>query len=274
MCRLISLVGRDISSYIEYVDSFVKASRCDPFLMELLGRTECEGHSDGWGYAIVGARDGKWSLSSHYRTTLPVYYDSTGINNLKNIVYEISVGILIAHSRRLAEGSARTGNTHPIHYNWKGFEMWIAHNGVMDSSELSKELGIPKLLDTTDTYYLGEYLYRHLTGVRVSDLVEALRRAAKYTKTAMNTLIILYDDRKLVLSITSYLTEDRLRNPLTVNYYRIVARTSNNSSAFFSSSIARYIHSPDTAEVPLQSAVVMELDPEAGRLSKSTYNLD
>lgn len=274
MCRLLSLIGKDISSYTEYVDSFVRASECDPYLMELLGRVECEGHGDGWGYAIVGVKDGEWGLSSHYRTTLPVYRDSIGVSNLKSMIRDVGVGVLIAHSRRLAEGSARVGNTHPIHYNWKGFEMWIAHNGLMDSSELSRELGAHKLPDTTDTYYLGEHLYRHLTGVRASELVEALRRAARYTKTAMNTLIILYDDKSLVISVTSYLTKDRLQNPLLVNYYKIMAKTSNTSSAFFSSSITRYIHGSDAVGVPLQSAVVIELDPRTGQLSKSTYALD
>ncbi|MEM1917864.1 MAG: class II glutamine amidotransferase [Sulfolobales archaeon] len=274
MCRLISLIGRDLPSYIEYIDSFVKASKCDPYLMELLGRSECEGHGDGWGYALVGTRGSELDTSIHYRTTLPVYYDLTGVNNLKSLIHDINFGVLIAHSRRLAEGSARTGNTHPIHYNWKGFDMWIAHNGVMDSNELSKVLGVPKLPDTTDTYYLGEYLYKHLTGVHAKDLVEALRRAVKYTKTAMNTLVILYDNKRLVLSVTSYLTKDRLRNPLAVNYYKILARESSTFYAFFSSSIARYIHSPDTVELPLQTAVVIELYPRTGQLSRSVYNLE
>ncbi|MEM1930534.1 MAG: class II glutamine amidotransferase [Sulfolobales archaeon] len=274
MCRLISLVGMDLQSYVEYVDSFVKASKCDPYLTELLGLSECEGHGDGWGYVLVGTRDDNRDVSLHYRTTLPVYHDLHGISNLKSLLRDIGFGVLIAHSRRLAEGSARTGNTHPIHYNWKGFDMWIAHNGVMDSDGLSKELGAPKLPDTTDTYYLGEYLYRRLTGVHAGDLVEALRRAVKYTKTAMNTLIILYDDKRLMFSVTSYLTKDRLRDPLAVNYYKILARESNTSYAFFSSSIARYIHSSDTIELPLQTAVTIELDPRTGRLSRSVHDLE
>lgn len=263
----------DLSSFLKYVDSFVEASRCDPYLTELLGRTECEGHGDGWGYTIVGVRDGGGSLSIHYRTTLPVYRDSGGTNNLKNFIRQARIGVLIAHSRRLAEGSARIGNTHPIHYSWKGFEMWIAHNGVMNSDELSRELGVTRLPDTTDTYYLGEYLYRHLSGVNSGELAEALRSVTKYTKTAMNTLIILYDDKRLTLSVTSYLTKERVQNPLVVRYYRVLVKKSKDSYAFFSSSISSYLRTADSEELPLQTAVIIELDLNTGQLLQSTYTL-
>lgn len=273
MCRLLALVGSSIGSFLKYVDSFVEASRCDPYLMELLGRKNCEAHSDGWGYALVGVKDGGEVLSAHYRTTLPVYIDMGGVSSLKDTIQSTNIGVLIAHSRKLAEGSARVGNTHPIHYGWKGFDMWLAHNGVMDSDILSKELAMSKLPDTTDTYYLGEYVYRHLSNVDSRDLIDALKNVARFTKSAMNTLILLYSGRKLVFSVTFYLSEDRLRNPRTVNYYRVLAKKSGNSYAFFSSSLARYLQDNGIVELPPQAAVVMELDLDSEQVIQTTHTL-
>ncbi len=272
MCRLLALVGRNPGSLLGYLDSLVEVSRCDPLLAELRGSSGCEGHSDGWGYAVVGVRGDGRALSAHYRTTLPVYEDSEGLGSLKDLARGVGAGVLIAHSRRLAEGSARTWNTHPMHYGWRGFEMWIAHNGLVNSEGLSRELGVGKLSDTTDTYYLGEYVYRRLSGVDGGELVNALRGAARYTKTAMNTLVVLYDDRRLLVAVTSYVSRERVQNPLAVEYYRLFAGGSNGSRAFFSSSIARRLGSAE--ELPLQTAVLVEVDLKSGRTVQGVFSLE
>lgn len=241
--------------------------------MELRGSTECEGHPDGWGYALVGSRRWREDFSAHYRSTLPVYEDPRGVSSLKSLVREARTGVLIVHSRRLAEGSARTWNTHPIHYSWRGFELWIAHNGLVDSDGLARELGMEKLADTTDTYYLGEYVYRSLGGVDPDGLAEALRRASRFTKTAMNTLAILYDDRRLLVSATSYLSGRTMEDPRRVRYYRLHRGSLGGSRAFFSSSVAAR-SSAGAEELPLQSAVVLEVDLGTGRVLERVYSLE
>ncbi len=277
MCRLLALVGRNLPDLPRYLDAFVEVSRCDPLLTELRGGSRCEGHGDGWGYVLIGVRSSGRALSAHYRTTLPVYEDPKGVNSLEDLARDVAVGALIVHSRRAAEGSARTWNTHPIHYSWKGFEMWIAHNGLMDSEELSKELGVSKLADTTDTYYLGEYVYRRLRDLSIGELVEALRGAAEYTKTAMNTLIALYDGRRLLVSATSYLSDSYLsriekeRGSLAVQralrYYELYTESSNGSHAFFSSSVAEHLGSARAKELKLRRARAIKLELETGRIS-------
>lgn len=276
VCRLLALVGTDISdsSSYDYVNAFVKASKCDPHLTNLLGKNECEGHSDGWGYAAVGIQHGRKTLSIHYRSTLPIYDDLEGVRGLSRTIQGLVAGAVIVHSRRLAEGSARVWNTHPIYYNWKGFEMWIAHNGVMDSDTISKDLDLVKLPDTTDTYYLGEYIYRQVKEVSGGELVKALRSAAKYTKSAMNTLIILYDNRSLITSVTFYLTKDMLDSPRALRYYKLFRIGSGNSFVFISSSLVTYLERTEKIEeLPPQTAVIIEIELEKSRIASNAYSL-
>ncbi|MCX8184549.1 MAG: class II glutamine amidotransferase [Sulfolobales archaeon] len=273
MCRLLMLVGTNLAKLSLYIDSFVKASECDLILADYLKRSKCENHSDGWGYAVVGIRDSGEKISTHYRSTTPVYRDFAGVESLKSVLREIRVGVVIAHSRKSAEGSVKIGNTHPIYYSWKGFEMWIAHNGVVDSDGLSRTLGIAKLLDTTDTYYLGEFVYRYLDSVDVEKLAEALKSAAKYTKTAMNTLTTLFNGEKAVSSITFYLAEQRARDSLAVKYYKILTREFENSRVFFSSSLLSYLSDTDAGEIPQQTAVLVELDLNTGKTNLKTHSL-
>lgn len=261
MCRLLALVGKNLDRYLDYVDSFTMASKCDPYLAELSGSGTCGSHDDGWGYAVVGVdRDGRF-VSQHYRTTIPVFHDQEGLNYLKSLLSRYSLLSAIVHSRKLAEGSARIVNTHPLHFGWKGFEMWIAHNGLMDSEALSKDLNISRIPDITDTYYLGEYIYRALSYVNRKELVEALKNAARYTKTAMNTLIILYDDNKMITSVTFYLTKSRINNPSAFRYYKILTRNSGEFYTFFSSSLLYYLNSKENiGELPPQTVATIEID--------------
>lgn len=273
MCRLLALLGTNLAELSPYINSFVEASRCDPALADYLKRSKCESHGDGWGFAAVGIREGGVGASTHYRTTTPVYGDLAGVESLKNVLREIEVGVVIAHSRKSAEGSVKIGNTHPIYYSWKGFEMWIAHNGVVDSDSLARALGVAKLPDTTDTYYLGEYVYRHLSGVSAEELAEALKTAAKYTKTAMNTLTVLFDGRKLISSITFYLSEQKTWSEPAIKYYRILAKEFEKSKVFFSSSLLSYLDDLDVGEVPQQAAVIVELDLASKRTYSRMYKL-
>ncbi len=267
MCRLLALVGRNLGGYLDYVDSFKTASECDPYLAELSGSETCGSHSDGWGYAVVGVdRDGRL-VSQHYRTTVPVFHDQEGLNYLKSMLSRYSLLSAIVHSRKLAEGSARIVNTHPLHFSWKGFEMWLAHNGLMDSEALSRDLSMSRISDITDTYYLGEYVYRALSCVNKKELVEALKNAARYTKTAMNTLIILYDDNKMITSISFYLTKNRMSNPSAFKYYKILTRNFGEFYAFFSSSLLHYLNSKESIEeLPPQSVAIVEINLETTRI--------
>jgi|YelNatPaOPRAMG01_1025707.scaffolds.fasta_scaffold08492_6 glutamine amidotransferase len=260
MCRLLALVGKGLGDYSKYIDAFAEASRCDPYLTEFSDSKTCRSHDDGWGYAVVGVDEGGKSVSQHYRTTLPVFHDHEGLSHLKNLLRRYSLMSVIAHSRKLAEGSARVVNTHPLHFSWKGFEMWLAHNGLMDSEALSRDLGIGRITDITDTFYLGEYIYRALSGVSTRELVEALKNVARYTKSAMNTLIILYDDSRIITSISFYLTESRMNNPTAFKYYKILTENFGELHTFFSSSLQHYLSREKVEELPPQTVAVVEID--------------
>ncbi|MCX8208177.1 MAG: class II glutamine amidotransferase [Sulfolobales archaeon] len=273
MCRLLMLLGINLAELSPYIDSFVEASKCDLVLADYLKRSKCENHGDGWGFAAVGIRESGVSTSTYYRTTAPVYSDLAGVESFKNVLREVKVGVAIAHSRKSAEGSVKIGNTHPIYYSWKGFEMWIAHNGVVDSDSLARVLGVAKLPDTTDTYYLGEYVYRYLSGASAEELAEALKTAARYTKTAMNTLTALFDGRKLISSVTFYLSERKTWSEPAIKYYKVLVKEFEKSKAFFSSSLLSYLSDPNVGEVPQQAAIIIELDLASEKMYSRTYKL-
>jgi len=262
VCRLMSVLGSEWSSLPELLRAFSEASRCDPYLMSLRNSKVCEGHGDGWGYVLVGVLESGEEVVNYYRSTRPIYEDTSVLGSLGGSARELVYGVLVAHSRRKAEGSVRIGNTHPLHYSWRGFDMWIVHNGVVDADSIARELGVPRGEDTTDTYYLGELIYRSVTGLDLGNVVEKVRYASRYTKTAMNTSILLYTKGKALLVVTSYVNPDRLGDPKVVDYYRLYLLSDPRSSALVSSSILKYynVRSESVSEVSLQSGLAIEID--------------
>jgi len=230
--------------------------------MSLRGSSSCEGHGDGWGYVLVGVLEGGEELVDHYRSTRPVYEDPHALSKLRGSAEGMAFWLVVAHSRRRAEGSVRIGNTHPLHYTWREFDMWVAHNGVVDANAISRDLGVPRAEDTTDTYYLGEFIYRSLRSLSLSDIVEKVREASKYTKTAMNTSILFYVKGKAILVVTSYLNPDKLGDSKVVDYYKLYLLQSLDGSATFSSSILKYYRALNeiVSGIPLQSGIVVEVD--------------
>lgn len=230
--------------------------------MNLLGASSCEGHSDGWGYVLIGILEGGEEVVDYYRSTRPVYEDTYALSKLKESTRGIAFGVLVAHSRRRAEGSIRIGNTHPLHYSWRYFDMWIAHNGVVDAEAIARDLGLPRAEDTTDTYYLGEFVYRSIGDLSLNEIVKKLREASKYTKTAMNTSILFYTRGRAIFVVTSYLNPGRLGSPKVIDYYKLYLLQSPGTSVALSSSILKYfsILSEGVSEIPLQSGLAVELN--------------
>jgi len=238
----------------------------------LRGSRRCEGHGDGWGYVLVGVLESGEEVVDHYRSTRPVYEDTHALSRLKESAEGLAFGVLVAHSRRMAEGSVRIGNTHPLYYAWRGFDMWIAHNGVVDADAIAKDLGVPRAEDATDTYYLGEFIYRSVGSLGLDDIVRKVRRASKYTRTAMNTLMLFYTRGRAVLVVTSYLNPDKLGDPKVVEYYKLYLLRSSSASAAFSSSLLKRfdVLSEEVSEIPPQSGLAVEVDlrerAEVGRI--------
>ncbi len=244
--------------------------------MNLLGTSSCEGHSDGWGYVFIGILESGEEVVDYYRSTRPVYEDTYALSRLKESTRGIAFEVLIAHSRRRAEGSVRIGNTHPLYYSWRDFDMWIAHNGVVDADAIARDLGFPRAADTTDTYYLGEFVYRSISSLSLNEILKKLREASKYTKTAMNTSILFYTRGKVILVVTSYLNPGRLGNPKVTDYYRLYLLQSPSTSAVLSSSILKYFNvlSEEVSEVPLQSGLAVEVNlRERSEVARTPFEL-
>jgi len=275
MCRILVIVGHSLSILPEIVEAFNKASECDPYLTELLNSRACESQGDGWGYTVVGVLASGEEVVDYYRTARPVFKDPHGLGRLKSFTEGLALGVAIAHSRRAAVGSIKVRNTHPIHYAWKEFEMWIAHNGVVDAEAIARDAEIPKVGDATDTYYLGEFIYRAVRDLKVGDIVKSVVRASKYTKTAMNTAILFYTEGRVVLVVTSYLAPERLSNAKAVNYYKLYQLETENALALFSSSILKYYSTQGgrVSEVRLQSGVAVELNLREPTVSVTHFEI-
>jgi glutamine amidotransferase len=228
MCRILLLIGSDSSEANSLLDALAKASECDPLLSKLRGE-ECPKHDDGWGYALIGFRDGR-KLSRYYRSTSPIFEDGE-LEVLKGSLNNLDSFYLIAHSRKMSKGEVSIFNTHPFHYSHKGFDLWFAHNGAVDDVELAAEMGLSYSEDISDSYYLGSYIYE-----RVDDIASAFSRAKRFVKegSAMNTILLA--DKPLISVATAYYLAEEPK----IDYYRLFMSDGENK-AVFSSSIGEYI---------------------------------
>ncbi len=227
MCRILLLIGSDRDEARSLLDALAKASECDPILSKLRGE-ECSKHDDGWGYALIGLKDGR-KFSRYYRSTSPIFEDIE-LEELKETLNHLDTFSLIAHSRKMSKGEVSVFNTHPFHYSHRGFDLWFAHNGTVNDMELAAEMGLSYSEGISDSFYLGNYVYeRGIPG--------AFNHAKRFVKegSAMNTVLLA--DRPLISVATAYyLAEDEVR----IDYYRLFMSDGENK-AVFSSSIRDYI---------------------------------
>lgn len=255
------MAGVTLTDYLQLLDAFVRACECDQLLASLTSSGGCVEHGDGWGYVLLGFFKRGSVLTDHYRTTVPVFKDPAGLVRLRDAVSAVDAGVLLVHARKAAEGSVSVKNTHPIHYGWRGYDMWIAHNGVVDSERLATALNILRLPDLSDTYYLGEYVYRRLEKLDIHNVSSVFGDASGYTKTAMNAITLHYSGSTHAV-ITSYLTEERLRDSRARDYYRLYLIQQNGVLAVSSSTVVKYL--PNTVvevkELPLQAGLLVALD--------------
>jgi len=226
MCRILLIVGSDGNEALSLLEALSKASECDPILSKLRGE-ECSKHDDGWGYALIGFKDGR-KISRYYRSTSPIFEDRE-LEELKRCLNHLDSFSLIAHSRKMSKGEVSIFNTHPFHYSHRGFDLWFAHNGAINDVELAAEMGLSYSEELSDSFYLGNYIYER-------GILEAFSQAKRFVKegSAMNTVLIA--DKPLISVATAYYLAEGDR----IDYYRLFMSDSKNK-AVFSSSVCEYI---------------------------------
>jgi len=280
MCRIALIAGLNVTSNAsnpnEVVEAFIKSSECDPYLASLTGREGCASHDDGWGYVVVGwdGKGGDARIAS-YKTSKPVFKDVAGVNSLLDVLKDSFNYVLILHSRKASIGSKNAFNAHPFYFSGRGFDYWLVHNGTALKEELTKALNLREFdnLDVSDTYVLGTYIYSQISELSQESLINAYRRAVKFTKTALNTIALTFNTSSLIAVVTSYLNKGRLGNVKEVDYYKLYEYEGRNVYAVVSSTLALHLRSEGRVnEVPLQSGLILNFDE--GRLNKTWFRLE
>lgn len=259
MCRQLIAVGNLSELPPAVLEAFAKASACDPLMPSVAGTGKCGRHGDGWGFAAATLEE--YQRVEHYRSTIPVYEDAWGFEKLRRALR--GEGVLVVHARKASAGSVSARNTHPIHYGWRGYEMFLAHNGSMRAGDLAASLGVPVLPDVTDTFYLGEYVYRRLDLPGARNLAEAFGEAARYTETAMNVAAMLWGSSLLGVAI-SYLSPGLLGSEVHERYYRLLLLRGDGWVAVFSSTLAEYLGGEGFEELPFQSGLALSVERGGG----------
>ncbi|MCD6503745.1 MAG: class II glutamine amidotransferase [Euryarchaeota archaeon] len=206
MCRVTLVIGdqNGVGTASKILDAFVKASKREVF------HDSIQSHKDGWGYVLVTFQEGDLEAQPTkvitYKTSKPVFSDETGINNLKDTLKASEEYVLIVHSRAASQGKVNAFNAHPFHFSGKSYELWIVHNGSMNSEELSKELGITHISVVSDTYLLGRYVYERLESPSLDTIKDVFSCAKGFTKTAMVTMSLFYErtNDEMHVFVTNY----------------------------------------------------------------------
>ncbi|MEM3870165.1 MAG: class II glutamine amidotransferase [Candidatus Korarchaeum sp.] len=270
MCRLLLLAGSDGASASRLLRAFSEASRCDPYLAELRGDERCLSHDDGWGYALIGYRGGK-HLSKHYRSVSPVFED-TELGELTALLGGLDGFLLIAHSRKSSKGGAEVRNTHPFHYSYLGFELWIAHNGTVDDRRIAEERCWNYDGDLSDTHYLGRYVYESLSS---SSVARAFSKASKFLKegSAMNTVSLVSGDIFRAVVTCLY----RAKNESYERYYRLFELREERLMGAVSSTIEYYAEDSRFSELQNGKGLTFEVRDEGGgeiSLSREAFDIE
>ncbi|ABN69215.1 glutamine amidotransferase-like protein [Staphylothermus marinus F1] len=239
MCRIALVMSSRKDVINDMINSFIQASQYDPYKVKI-SKSGNPRHPHGWGYVFF-KYNGEYTNQFHYRSIKPVYEDHSGVELLKTISSNEHYKILLLHSRAASQGEVNLFNTHPFFYGGKKYQYWMVHNGTMKIDQLMNRLGT-MAQNISDSYLLGELIYELIDSPTEENIIEALREAKKYTKSAMNTINIFYtNDQRLIVAITSYIAKHRLKNKKYIDYYKLNYIASNREVFLGSSTIFYYL---------------------------------
>ncbi len=244
MCRMVSFwVKGESSQMTELVDTLIDSSRMDPYLEELYRGVS---HSDGWGYALYIHRDQGSFI--HSKTLNPIFntIEYTRLSGLTRLIVSSDYSFGFMHSRYASKGMPKgLLSVHPfITTGADGSLIIVAHNGALYGDKLNNDLGGVPGYKTVypDSYLIAVYLARH-TG----DMVGALRKLEEYTKTALNTAVLVLNESdgtpRSDLYTYTYIAENLRDDTKYLNYYRMNYVAKEDLQAVVSSTIADKLES-------------------------------
>jgi len=235
VCRIAVILGDKSSSdmAIDVLRAFISASKSEIFSERI------KSHKDGWGYVAMTFRDDQRPISVvMYKSAAPVFSDVMGVKQLEEIIRGSERYIIVMHSRAASYGRRNVHNAHPFHLSGKEYDMWIVHNGTMYRERLLELLNKKLVGEISDTYFLGEYIYRSVDSPCVQSLVNAFSSVKGLTKSAMITASLLYEqeDEKVHLFVTNYYTKNG-------KYYTLYLLDMRDEGllALYSSTVGHYL---------------------------------
>lgn len=158
------------------------------------------------------------------------------------------------------KSSSTAYNAQPFCFSSKGFDFCIAHNGTVDFHKLVERLRISTNLDVLDSYLLGTYIYNELSKLDIHNVMNIYNNVSLLTKSALNTIALLFNNSKIIIIITFFLSNKLLNNSRHIEYYKLYRIDNNNFIAILSSSISVYLNKyRNLEEVPLQSSLIYEI---------------
>lgn len=254
MCRIALIISGNNDKINDVIAFFIKASQYDPYKLKI-SRKRDQRHPHGWGFLLFTYTD-KYLRQFHYRSIKPVYNDYDGVQLLKNIINDESYKIILLHSRAASHGKTNLFNTHPFHFSGKGYQYWIAHNGTMNINLLFERLGMKKR-EFSDSYLLGRLIYELINYPTEDSIIKSFREAVKYTRTAMNTVNIFYSvEQQIIITVTSYISNNLLKKKEYVDYYKLLYRTSNNELILGSSTVIDYLKLNNTTALVNKALII------------------
>jgi predicted glutamine amidotransferase len=241
---MISFWVKDGSSQmVELVDALIDSSRMDPYLEQLNGHVS---HSDGWGYALYIHRDQGSFI--HSKTLNPIFntIEYTRLSGLTRLIVNSDYSFGFMHSRHASKGMPKgLLSVHPfITTGEDGSLIIVAHNGSLYGDDLNNDLGGVPGYGTIypDSYLIAVYLARN-----TSDIVGALGKLEKYTRTALNTAVLVLNESdgtpKSDLYTYTYIADDLRDETKYLNYYRMNYVVKGDLQAVVSSTIADKLES-------------------------------
>ncbi|MET1160664.1 MAG: hypothetical protein ABWW65_06860 [Thermoprotei archaeon] len=246
MCRiLVSAYRRDSSIYRDFIEYFIRASEKD-VLLEKISRYSS--HGDGWGLAGIGLSSNK-PVIFYQKSLLPVYH---GISRdlLVNLISKTELydeTYLLIHSR-LASKTEPLGEKYSHPYEERignKLILWFIHNGSVDKASLANTLGISDPWYYTDSWIATKYIAKNLeTCITEKNIdhciVTIYENLRKYTRSALNTGLLILYDQKPYLYASHYYIKDIEEQLDRREYYSLYAYQDQDIALIASSTIKHY----------------------------------
>jgi len=246
MCRIIIVHGKGelVSQiYSEVFESLIKASKNDPYLAKLFDKEEAS-HKDGWGRLNINIYQRKISLTVH-KSIRPIYLETPSTMPIiypKEVPSREDYVIDFVHARAKSRGMPRNiFSVHPLESITKnGYRLFLIHNGSVYKEKIIEDMTFKMNNKYKELYTDSYFLSMYLANIIEDEIDEhVIRKAAEYTKTALNIGLVLMTNDYLYIATGSFYKEGD--KPIErKNYYKMYRYAEDDMVVYVSSTIVDF----------------------------------